>query len=58
MTKFREWYVRHQDAITWFIIGLLTLATIDYVAKENWLWAVISAVLIVINYKFRKFRMK
>ena len=58
MTKFREWYVHHQDAITWFIIGLLTLATIDYVVKEDWLWAVISAVLIVINYKFRKFRMK
>lgn len=58
MTKFREWYVRNQDAITWFVIGLLTLATIDYVVKGDWLWATISAVLIAINYKFRNVRMK
>lgn len=58
MTKFREWYVRNQDAITWFIIGLLTLATLDYLVQQDWLWASISALLIVANYKFRKFRMK
>ena len=58
MTKFREWYVRNQDAITWFVIGLLTLSTIDYAIKGDWLWATISAVLIAINYKFRNVRMK
>ena len=58
MTKFREWYVRNQDAITWFVIGLLTLSTVDYVVKGNWLWATISAVLIAINYNFRNVRMK
>lgn len=58
MTKFREWYVRHQDAITWFVIGMLSIATVDYAVKGDWLWAAITVTLIVINYKFRKFRMK
>ena len=58
MTQFRNWYVRNQDAITWFVIGLLSLATLDYVIKGDWLWATISAVLVVINYQFRNVRMK
>lgn len=58
MTKFRQWYVRHQDAITWAVIGFLTLATIDYVIKQNWVWAAVGVALIVINYALRKVRLK
>lgn len=58
MTKFRQWYVRHQDAITWFLIGVLTLSALDYAVKGDWLWVAITAGLIVANYKFRNFRVK
>lgn len=58
MNKFRNWYVDNQDAITWFLIGVLTISMIDYASKGNWLWAGISAVMIVANYWFRKVRIK
>lgn len=58
MTKFREWYVRHQDAITWTVIGFLTFALIDNLAHHNWFWAAVDAVLIYINYKLRDFRLR
>lgn len=56
MQNFRNWYVRNQDAITWFVIGLLTMSTIDYTVKGDWIWATISAVLIWANYKLSKVR--
>lgn len=56
MQNFRNWYVRNQDAITWFVIGLLTMSTIDYTVKGDWIWAAISAVLIWANYKLSKVR--
>lgn len=58
MSMFRNWYVRHQDAITWFVIGLLSLATVNYAVQRDWLWAGGCVVLIMINYKLRKFRMQ
>lgn len=58
MSQFRNWYVRNQDAITWFVIGLLTMSTIDYINRGEWIWAVISAVLVWANYKFSKVKLQ
>ncbi len=58
MTQFRNWYVRNQDAITWFIIGWLTLGMIDNIVKQEYVWALIQAVLIWVNYKLSKVRMQ
>ncbi len=58
MTQFREWYVRNQDAITWFIIGVLTMSMFDYAARGDWLWTAISAALVFANYKMLPVRMK
>lgn len=54
----RNWYVRNQDAITWFIIGFLTFGIIDNLARGAYFWAALDAVLIYINYKFVQVRMQ
>jgi hypothetical protein len=58
MTKFQDWYVRNQDAITWFIIGWLTFAMLDNVVKQQYIWALVQAVLIWVNYKLSKIRIQ
>ena len=58
MSQFRNWYVRHQDAITWFVIGWLTLSMLDNIIQQNYIWAVVQAVLIWINYKLSKIRLQ
>jgi hypothetical protein len=58
MNKFRDWYVRNQDAITWFIIGFLTLSIIENVSRQEYAWAVVQAVLIWINYKLSNVRLR
>ena len=58
MTQFKNWYVRNQDAITWFIIGWLAFGMLDSIAKQEYIWAVVQAVLIWINYKLSKVRMQ
>ena len=58
MSSFRDWYVRNQDAITWFIIGWLTFAGIDSLLKGNYVWAAFDALLIWVNYKFSTVRLQ
>lgn len=58
MNSFRNWYVRNQDAITWFIIGWLAFAGIDSFIKGQYFWAAFDAALIYINYKFIDLRMQ
>jgi hypothetical protein len=57
MNAFRDWYVRNQDAITWFIIGILTGGMADHIARQQYTWALVNAGLIYINYRFSRVRM-
>jgi len=57
MNKFREWYVGNQDAITWFLIGVLTVTGLHELAKGDYVWAGISFVVAYANYAIRRFRM-
>ena len=57
MNKFREWYVTNQDAITWFLIGLLTMQGLNELAKGDYVWAGISFAVAYANYAIRRFRM-
>lgn len=57
MSKFREWYVTNQDAITWFLIGLLTSGGIDQLARGDYLWAGVSFAMAYTNYALRKIRL-
>ncbi len=58
MSNFRNWYVRNQDAITWFLIGVLTVTGLHELAKGDYVWAGISFVIAYANYKIRNFRMQ
>ncbi len=58
MSKFRNWYVKNQDAITWFIVGVLTVNTIHNLANQEWIWAVVNVVLIWANVRFSDVRLK
>lgn len=52
----RNWYVRNQDAVTWFLIGWLSLAGLDALAEGRYMWALFDFVLVYINYKLRSVR--
>jgi hypothetical protein len=52
MNQFRRWYLTNQKEITWFLIGFLTLAGVQELARGEYLSAVISFALVVINYTF------
>ena len=51
MTAFKNWYSRNQDAITWFLIGWLSVGMIENLFKGDYIWAAVSASLIYLNYK-------
>lgn len=55
--SFRNWYIYNQDAITWFIIGWLTFAGIDSLARGHYFWAVFDFALVYFNYKMSKVRL-
>ena len=58
MSGFKNWYVRNQDAITWFIIGWLALALLRALGDGEYMWAAIDAALIWLNYKLVSVRMQ
>jgi len=58
MNSFRDWYVRNQDAITWFIIGFLAFGMLLNLAEGDYVWALVDAGLIWLNYKFSKIRLQ
>jgi hypothetical protein len=57
MSKFRSWYTRHQDAITWWIIGFWTATMIDAVAKQNWSMLALGLLVVVSNWFFYSHRL-
>ena len=58
MSGFHNWYVRNQDAITWFIIGWLSLSCVDNLARGNYIWAAVDAAIVFINFKFADIRLR
>lgn len=54
MNKLRQWYLRNYEAITWFLIGILTLAGLQELARGEYLSALLSFVLVALNYAFVK----
>lgn len=57
MSGFKNWYIRNQDAITWFLIGWLSMGLLDNLITGQYIWAVISAALIWVNYKLISVRL-
>ena len=54
MDKFRQWYLRNYTEITWFIIGFLTWAGLNDLARGDYVGAAISFGLVALNYAFAK----
>lgn len=50
MEKFRIWYLTYQSEITWWVIGWLTFAGIDSLARGNYISFVFDAALAYFNY--------
>jgi hypothetical protein len=57
MNKFKTWYVTNQDAITWFLIGWLTMQGLNELAKGDYVWAGISFVIAYLNYMLNRVRL-
>jgi hypothetical protein len=56
--KFHNWYVTNQDAITWFLIGVLFAQGAEEFAKGHYGWAAFLWVLVFVNYHGRKIRLR
>ena len=54
MNKIRSWYLRNYEAITWFLIGVLTLAGLQELSRGEYFSALVSFVLAALNYAFVK----
>lgn len=57
MSAFRSWYHEHQDAISWFLIGFLTMGGLDALAVGNYTSALISLSLAGANYYLIRYRL-
>jgi uncharacterized MnhB-related membrane protein len=58
MSAFRTWYITHQDAITWFIIGICVMAGLSSLVVGNYVNAVINFGIAALNYFLNKHKMK
>jgi hypothetical protein len=57
MNAFKQWYVTHQDAITWFLIGVLVAQGMHALAKGDYFWAGISFAFAVSNFALSRVRL-
>ena len=58
MSKIRQWFVRNQDAITWFIIGICVMAGLSSLAVGNYVSAAFNFAIAAVNYFLNKHKMK
>jgi hypothetical protein len=54
MNKFREWYTRNSNEITWFLIGILTIGGLESLVREQYGNAALSFGIAYLNYLMNK----
>lgn len=54
LENFRQWYLRNQLQITWFLIGWLVLGGIYDFGRGNYTGAILLWVIALVNYIFVK----
>lgn len=54
MNKFREWYLKYSNEITWFLIGMLTIGGIESLVREQYGSAALSFGIAYLNYFMNK----
>lgn len=52
LEKFRSWYLRNYESITWFIIGFLVIGGLVDLSRGNITGAIISFGIALVNYIF------
>ena len=57
MNKFRSWYINNQDAISWFLIGLLSGQAVEQLTRRDYVGALVSAAFAAANYYLVKVRL-
>ena len=57
MNKVKQWYIKNQDTITWFIIGILSLSCLSNLYKGDYILAAVDAAIAYVNFKLRNVRM-
>jgi hypothetical protein len=58
MNKIKQWYVRNQDAISWFIIGALIVTAVNRLASQSYILCLIGLSVAFINYILIKIKLK
>jgi hypothetical protein len=56
MEEFYQWYSRNQDAISWFLIGAVSVLGVVALIRGEYFWAVWNLLFAFINYKFIPYR--
>jgi len=54
LDRFRSWYLKYQNEITWWIIGWLCFAFLDQLGRGHYIMAFIDAGLAYFNYRMWK----
>jgi hypothetical protein len=54
MNKFRSWYLSNATEITWFLIGFLTFAGLQDLARGDHVQAAISFILVALNWSLAR----
>jgi hypothetical protein len=57
MSKFRMWYIENQDAITWFVIGLMVSNGITHLSRGQLGWAAFDFGIAFLNFSLRRQRL-
>ena len=47
--KIRPWFIRNQSRISWFIVGMMTMSIVHYLAQGDLTNAALCAVIAVAN---------
>ena len=58
MNAFRTWYITHQTAITWFIIGICVMAGLASLSAGNYVSAAFNFAIAAVNYFLNDYKMK
>lgn len=54
LTKFRNWYLKYTTEITWFVIGICTIAGIESLARGRYIDAAINFGIVYLNFALNK----
>lgn len=58
MSASRTWYITHQTAITWFVIGICVMAGLSSLAVGNYVNAAINFAIAGVNFFLSSHKMK